>query len=99
MRLQGQVLAAKLRHYPPIYYRNMSTSPTTHTRAATAATPARAGAGSPHGELSVIRRLLPYLWEYRGRVVLALVFLVTAKLANITVPIVMKGIVDGLSPE
>ena len=53
----------------------------------------------PHGELSVIRRLLPYLWEYRGRVVLALVFLVTAKLANITVPIVMKGIVDGLSPE
>jgi ATP-binding cassette subfamily B protein len=42
---------------------------------------------------------MPYLWEYRGRVVLALAFLVVAKLANITVPIVMKGIVDGLSPE
>jgi ATP-binding cassette subfamily B protein len=45
----------------------------------------------------VIRRLLPYLWEYRGRVVLALAFLVTAKLANIGVPLVMKRIVDGLS--
>ncbi|HXZ47469.1 MAG TPA: ABC transporter ATP-binding protein/permease [Usitatibacter sp.] len=44
-----------------------------------------------------MRRLLPYLWEFRGRVALALVFLVTAKLANITVPIVMKRIVDGLS--
>ncbi|MEO5694010.1 MAG: ABC transporter ATP-binding protein/permease [Usitatibacter sp.] len=48
-------------------------------------------------DLSVVRRLLPYLWEFRGRVVLALLFLVAAKLANITVPIVMKRIVDGLS--
>ncbi|HEX4330977.1 MAG TPA: ABC transporter ATP-binding protein/permease [Usitatibacter sp.] len=53
----------------------------------------------PHGDLSVMRRLLPYLWEFRGRVLLALVFLVTAKLANISVPLVMKRIVDGLSPE
>ena len=49
------------------------------------------------GDLGVVRRLLPYLWEYRGRVVLALAFLVTAKLANIAVPLVMKRIVDGLS--
>ncbi|MGZ5685517.1 MAG: ABC transporter transmembrane domain-containing protein, partial [Usitatibacter sp.] len=49
------------------------------------------------GDLSVIRRLLPYLWEFKGRVLLALAFLVSAKLANITVPIVMKKIVDGLS--
>ena len=51
----------------------------------------------PHGDLSVMRRLLPYLWEFRGRVLLALAFLVTAKLANIAVPLVMKRIVDGLS--
>ena len=50
-------------------------------------------------DLSVLRRLLPYLWEFRGRVVLAVIFLVTAKLANITVPIVMKAIVDGLSGD
>ena len=49
------------------------------------------------GDLSVVRRLLPYLWEFRGRVLLALVFLVSAKLANITVPFVMKRIVDGLT--
>ncbi|HXN16383.1 MAG TPA: ABC transporter ATP-binding protein/permease [Usitatibacter sp.] len=44
-----------------------------------------------------MRRLLPYLWEFRGRVFLALAFLVAAKLANISVPILMKSIVDGLS--
>jgi ABC-type transport system involved in Fe-S cluster assembly fused permease/ATPase subunit len=51
------------------------------------------------GDFSVVRRLLPYLWEFRGRVLLALVFLVAAKLANITVPLVMKQIVDGLSGD
>jgi ABC-type transport system involved in Fe-S cluster assembly fused permease/ATPase subunit len=51
------------------------------------------------GDFSVLRRLFPYLWEFRGRVLLAVLFLVAAKVANITVPIVMKGIVDGLSGE
>ena len=50
-------------------------------------------------DLSVVRRLFPYLWEFRGRVILAVLFLVAAKLANITVPIVMKSIVDGLTGE
>ena len=48
--------------------------------------------------MRVVRRLMPYLWEFRGRVLLALLLLVSAKLANITVPVVMKQIVDGLSP-
>jgi ABC-type transport system involved in Fe-S cluster assembly fused permease/ATPase subunit len=43
--------------------------------------------------------LLPYLMEFRGRVILALSFLVAAKLANVGVPLVMKGIVDGLDPK
>ena len=34
--------------------------------------------------------LLPYLWEYRVRVVVALCFLIIAKLANVTVPLVLK---------
>ncbi|QJR16202.1 ABCB family ABC transporter ATP-binding protein/permease [Usitatibacter palustris] len=54
-------------------------------------------AAPPQGDLGVIAKLLPYLWEYRGRVLLALGFLVAAKLTNIGVPVVMKGIVDGLS--
>ena len=63
--------------------------------------PAAQAAGAPiaRSDLSVVRRLFPYLWEFRGRVLLALLFLVTAKLANITVPIVMKAIVDGLSGD
>jgi len=56
-------------------------------------------AAVPRGDISVMRRLLPYLLEFRGRVLLALAFLVAAKLANISVPLVMKRIVDGLSPD
>ncbi len=52
---------------------------------------------APAGDAGVIAKLLPYLWEYRGRVVLAIAFLVTAKVANLGVPLVMKAIVDGLS--
>jgi ATP-binding cassette subfamily B protein len=43
-----------------------------------------------------VRLLVPYLLEFRGRVALALAFLVSAKLANVGVPLAMKGIVDGL---
>ena len=46
----------------------------------------------------VLRTLLPYLWEYKGRMLLALVFLVAAKLGNIGVPLVLKDIVDHLTP-
>jgi ATP-binding cassette subfamily B protein len=42
--------------------------------------------------------LLPYLWEFKGRVAVALVFLVAAKLANVSVPLILKQIVDSLDP-
>jgi len=54
-----------------------------------------AGAGR---DWRVVPVLLPYLWEYKWRVVVALVFLVAAKLANVGVPLVLKDIVDGLDP-
>lgn len=44
-----------------------------------------------------LQRLFPYLWRYRGRVVLALGFMVMAKVANIGVPLLLKKIVDYLS--
>jgi ATP-binding cassette subfamily B protein len=50
-------------------------------------------------EWRVIPLLVPYLWEYRGRVALALAFLVAAKLANVGVPLVMKEVVDRLDPR
>jgi ATP-binding cassette subfamily B protein len=43
-----------------------------------------------------LRALFPYLWEFRGRVLLALVSLVVAKVANVGVPLVLKEIVDSL---
>jgi ATP-binding cassette subfamily B protein len=47
--------------------------------------------------LQTLGHLAPYLWQYRARVVLALTCLVGAKLASVTVPIVFKHMIDGLS--
>ena len=43
-----------------------------------------------------LKSLLPYLIEYRGRIVIAMLSLVAAKLATIVVPFILKYIVDGL---
>jgi ATP-binding cassette, subfamily B, heavy metal transporter len=51
---------------------------------------------SSRNDWHTIRRLLPYLLEYKGRVVAALAFLAAAKFANVGVPLVMKEIVDSL---
>ncbi len=45
-----------------------------------------------------LRGLAPYIWKFRYRVLLALIFLVAAKLALICVPIVLKQLVDHLNP-
>ena len=47
----------------------------------------------------MLPRLVPYLWEFKWRVLIALAFLVTAKLANVGVPLVLKEIVDALDPQ
>jgi ABC-type transport system involved in Fe-S cluster assembly fused permease/ATPase subunit len=49
-------------------------------------------------EWQALGTLVPYLWEYKWRVALALALLVGAKLANVGVPLVMKEVVDGLDP-
>ncbi|MBS4096977.1 MAG: ABC transporter ATP-binding protein/permease [Sulfuricella sp.] len=58
----------------------------------------RGPAPTNRNDLKTIRTLLPYLWEFRWRVVLALLLLVLAKLANVAVPLVLKDIVDNLGP-
>ncbi|HWV18528.1 MAG TPA: ABC transporter ATP-binding protein/permease [Rhodocyclaceae bacterium] len=52
-------------------------------------------AGQRH-DWATIKSLLPYLWQWKWRVLFALSCLITAKLANVTVPIVFKHIVDDL---
>ena len=48
------------------------------------------------GDWRVIRDLLPYLLEYRFRVIIALSCLIAAKVANLGIPIVMKELIDSL---
>jgi len=59
------------------------------TRSEVRATPRRP-------EWRVVPLLLPYLWEYRWRVIIALIFLAAAKLANVGVPLVLKEVIDSL---
>jgi len=50
------------------------------------------------GDWHAIRALLPYLLAYKGRVALALSCLIAAKVANVAVPLVLKQVVDSLTP-
>ena len=59
----------------------------------------RAAPKRARSEWRALAPLLPYLWEFRGRVMLAFAFLVGAKLANVGVPLIMKEIVDLLSVD
>src|SRR5690606_36484688 len=46
---------------------------------------------------ATLSRLLPYLWRYKWRVVLALGYMVAAKMANVSVPLLLKELVDAMS--
>jgi ATP-binding cassette subfamily B protein len=48
------------------------------------------------GDWRVISDLLPYLLEYRLRVIVALSCLIAAKVANLGIPILMKELIDSL---
>ena len=47
-------------------------------------------------DLKTLKSLTPFLWDYRGRVLLALVALVLSKIANVGIPLLLKDIVDSL---
>ncbi|HYA65941.1 MAG TPA: ABC transporter transmembrane domain-containing protein, partial [Burkholderiaceae bacterium] len=53
--------------------------------------------GQPRRDLQTLRSLVPYLWAYRGRVVLAVLCLVLGKVAVVGVPILLKHLVDALT--
>ncbi|HEU0186491.1 MAG TPA: ABC transporter ATP-binding protein/permease [Gallionellaceae bacterium] len=52
---------------------------------------------SDRADWGTVRMLLPYLLEFKGRVALAIVLLVLAKLANVAVPLALKEIVDAMT--
>ena len=58
----------------------------------------------PQGSISkqrsdreTVKRLLPYLWAYKWRVLAALSFMVAAKLANVSVPLLLKELIDAMA--
>ncbi len=52
---------------------------------------------TPRNDWQTIRTLVPYLWEHKPRVVLALACLILAKAAIVAMPWFLKDIVDHLS--
>ncbi|MBW0171655.1 MAG: ABC transporter ATP-binding protein/permease [Hydrogenophaga sp.] len=52
---------------------------------------------TPRSDWATLQRLLPYLWQYKVRVVLALGFMVAAKMANVSVPLLLKKLVDAMT--
>ena len=57
------------------------------------------GAAVARSDWATLQRLFPYLWHYKWRVIAALVFMVGAKVANVGVPLLLKNLVDVMSPN
>ncbi len=66
-----------------------------HHSHAPAATAARSG----RSDWATLRRLFPYLWRYKWRVLAALAFMVGAKVANVGVPVLLKNLIDTMTPR
>ncbi len=60
-------------------------------------TGAHAAAPAARSDWRTLAKLLPYLWVYKGRVLFALCCLVAAKVANVSVPLLLKELVDALA--
>ncbi len=58
--------------------------------------PAPGGPAEDRTDWLTLKRLAPYLWEYRLRIGLALACLVAAKVSNVSVPLLLKQLVDAL---
>ncbi|WP_219210782.1 ABCB family ABC transporter ATP-binding protein/permease [Variovorax boronicumulans] len=65
--------------------------------------PHHAPGGAPEradrSDWATLRRLFPYLWDYKWRVLAALTFMVGAKVANVGVPVLLKTLVDTMTPK
>ncbi|MEJ7136928.1 ABCB family ABC transporter ATP-binding protein/permease [Amphibiibacter pelophylacis] len=50
-------------------------------------------------DAQTLKKLWPYLWQYRVRLILALACVMLAKFSNVGVPMLLKRIVDSLTPS
>ncbi len=70
-----------------------------HHAASSPALPASSVTQAPTSDWVTLKRLFPYLWEYKWRVLAALSFMVGAKLANVGVPLLLKELIDAMTPQ
>ena len=70
-----------------------------HHAASSPALPANTPPRVAASDWMTLRKLFPYLWEYKWRVMAALSFMVGAKLANVGVPLLLKELIDAMSPQ
>ena len=68
-----------------------------HSAPSTPAETASPTVETERSDRSTLQRLLPYLWAYKWRVVFALGFMVGAKLANVSVPLLLKDLIDTMT--
>src|SRR5690606_10098686 len=57
----------------------------------------RGPAPADRNDLKTIKSLLPFVWQFKWRVIAALVCLVAAKVASVILPLYLKKVVDALS--
>ena len=65
-----------------------------HTQMGVSSAPA-----ATRSDWATLRRLFPYLWQYKWRVMAALAFMIAAKVANVSVPLLLKQLVDTMNPK
>ena len=68
-----------------------------HSQSAAPALLPAAPQPASRSDWGTLAKLLPYLWRYRWRVGIALSFLIAAKMANVSVPVLLKYLIDALS--
>ena len=74
--------------------RSMAPSASASTDSPVQTTATKAPARS---DWDTLKRLFPYLWDYKWRVLAALTFMVGAKLGNVGVPLLLKNLVDTMN--
>ena len=76
-----------------------SMAPSTSSASASTESPAQTPVSKApaRSDWETLKRLFPYLWDYKWRVMAALTFMLCAKLGNVGVPLLLKNLVDTMN--
>ncbi len=83
-----------MRHHGESAHPHHAPPANANANAATAAADKSAPPVPARSDWATLARLLPYLWQYKWRVAIAIAFMVSAKVANVGVPVLLKTLID-----